>query len=82
MRSALEGITARAPRSLRVARRALLSTALLAIRASKSRPVMRGLTTIVSWRWPGSRTKRAKLPSASARATILVVSPPRDLPMA
>src|SRR4051794_28683110 len=36
----------------------------------------------LSWRCPGSRTKRTRLPSASTRATILVVSPPRDRPMA
>ena len=33
-------------------------------------------------RWPGSKTKRTKLPSASTRATILVGKPPRERPMA
>src|SRR3954470_19613662 len=36
----------------------------------------------LSWRCPGSRTTLTRLPSASTRATILVVSPPRDRPMA
>ncbi len=40
------------------------------------------LARIMSWRWPGSSTKRTRHPSASTRAMILVVNPPRDRPMA
>jgi hypothetical protein len=82
LRSALAGMTAAAPRSFRVARNALLSKALSAMSAPNATPVRSGSAPTLSCRWPRSRTKRAKLPSASTRATILVVSPPRDLPMA
>ena len=52
-------------RSLSVARKASWSNALSAMRASKSTPVISGSTPMLSCRWPGSRTKRDKLPSAS-----------------
>ena len=41
-----------------------------------------GATPTLSCRCPGSRTKRTRLPSASTRATSLVVRPPRERPMA
>jgi len=78
----LGGMTAVAPRSFRLARIQSMSKALSAIRASNSTPAINGSTPTLSWRWPGSRTKRARLPRASTRATILVVRPPRDRPMA
>jgi len=43
---------------------------------------VRGGTPIASRRWPGSSAKRTRLPRASTRATILVVRPPRERPMA
>ena len=46
------------------------------------RPSMIGSTPTLSWRWPGMRMKRTKLPSASTSARILVVKPPRERPMA
>lgn len=45
-------------------------------------PDQRGDAPTVSNRCPGRRTKRAGLPSASARARILVVIPPLERPMA
>ena len=36
----------------------------------------------LSCRCPGSRTNRTRLPRASTSATILVVNPPRERPMA
>ena len=44
----------------------------------KATPSMSGATPTVSKRWPGSRTKRTRLPSASVRARILVVMPPLE----
>ena len=44
--------------------------------------VLGGATPIVSWRFPGNRTKRTRLPKASGSARILAVRPPLDLPMA
>src|SRR3954467_2158494 len=44
--------------------------------------ILRGATPTLSGRCPGSTTKRTRLPSASTRATILVVKPPRERPMA
>ena len=41
-----------------------------------------GCDATVSKRWPGSRTKRTRLPKASVSARILVVIPPLDLPIA
>src|SRR5690348_2522340 len=61
---------------------AWVSKALSASRAAKSRSLSSGATPMLSWRCPGSRTKRTRFPSASTRATILVVSPPLDRPMA
>ncbi|MGY4362888.1 hypothetical protein ACVWZR_002064 [Bradyrhizobium sp. i1.3.1] len=49
----LGGMTAAAPRSLRLARSQLLSKALSPISASKSRPVIKGSTPMLSRRWPG-----------------------------
>lgn len=43
---------------------------------------MSGSTPTVSKRWPGSRTKRTRLPSASVSAMILVVMPPLERAMA
>ena len=81
-RSALGGITAMAPRLSSSARIQSMSKALSASRASKSIPSINGATPMLSWRWPGSSRKRVRLPSASTSATIFVVSPPRDRPMA
>ena len=50
--------------------------------ARKERPSISGATPTVSNRWPGNRTKRTRLPSASVRARILVVMPPLERPMA
>src|SRR5260370_33884037 len=47
-RSALDGMTAAAPRSFKLARSQLLSKALSPIRASKSRPVINGSTPMLS----------------------------------
>jgi hypothetical protein len=69
-RSALEGMTACAPRACRLNRRALLSKALSASKAPKSRSCKIGSAPMLSWRWPGSRIKRTKFPSASTRARI------------
>src|SRR5215212_9661222 len=82
LRPALGGMTATAPRASSSARSQSTSKALSPSRAPKATPSIKGGTPIVSWRWPGSRTKRARLPSASTRATILVVSPPLERPMA
>ena len=41
-----------------------------------------GGTPMISQRWPGSSTKRTRLPRASVSATILVVIPPLERPMA
>jgi hypothetical protein len=60
----------------------LLSKALSAIRASIAMPSSKLSTPMLSWRWPGSSMKRARLPSASTRAGILVVRPPRERPIA
>ena len=81
-RSALGGMTAMAPRLSSSARIQSMSKALSASRASKSIPSINGATPMLSWRWPGSSRKRVRLPSASTSATIFVVSPPRDRPMA
>ena len=81
-RSALGGMTAMAPRLSSSARIQSMSKALSASRASKSIPSINGATPMLSWRWPGSSRKRVRLPSASTGATIFVVSPPRDRPMA
>jgi hypothetical protein len=51
-------------------------------RAPKERPSMSGGTPTVSKRWPGSRTKRTRLPSASVSARTFVVMPPLERPMA
>jgi hypothetical protein len=53
-----------------------------AINAANSIPAMSGGTPTVSKRYPGSSTKRTRLPSASVRARILVVMPPLERPMA
>src|SRR4051794_34605440 len=82
LRLALGGITATAPRSSSSALSQSASNALSPSRAPKATPSISGRTPTVSWCWPGSRTKRAKLPRASTRATILVVRPPRERPMA
>src|SRR5919205_3555884 len=50
--------------------------------ASQLTPSMSGATPTLSWRCPGSRTKRTRLPKASTNATILVVRPPRERPTA
>ena len=63
---------------------ALLSKALSAINPPKAIPSISGATPTVSKRWPGSRTKRTRLPSASVSASNFVchaalgfaVSPP------
>src|SRR3954467_12011762 len=60
----------------------LLSNAVSAISAPKASPSMSGGTPTVSNRCPGRSTKRTRLPSASVSATILVVRPPLDRPMA
>jgi hypothetical protein len=60
----------------------LLSNALSAIKPPKARPSISGATPTVSKRWPGSSTKRTRLPSASVSARILVVMPPLERPMA
>src|SRR5215210_4902671 len=77
LRLALGGITAAAPRASRSALIQSTSNALSPSRALKSKPSISGGTPTVSCRWPGSGTKRTKSPSASARATILVVRPRR-----
>jgi hypothetical protein len=59
-------------------RKRLKSKALSAISASKSNPSINPSTPRQSWRWPGNRTKRTKLPNASTKATILVLRPPRN----
>jgi hypothetical protein len=51
-------------------------------KASKAISSIKGETPMLSWRWPGRSMKRDRLPSASTRATIFVVRPPRDRPMA
>src|SRR3954447_8079238 len=81
-RSALGGITATAPRLSNSVRNPSLSKVLPASRAAKSRSVRSGATPTLSCRCPGSRTNRTRLPSASTSATILVVKPPRERPMA
>ena len=43
---------------------------------------IRGATPTVSKRFPGSRIKRTRLPGAAVSASILVVQPPFDLPIA
>src|ERR1051326_255270 len=73
-RSALGGMTATAPLSLSAARRLSLSNALSAMSASNSTSASKGSAPMLPWRWPGSRRKRTRLPSASTSATILVVA--------
>jgi hypothetical protein len=46
------------------------------------RPAISSLVAILSWRWPGKSAKRTRLPSASVKAAILVVQPPREAPIA
>src|SRR4051795_5934464 len=75
-------MTALAPRSFRSATMSLLSNAVSPISAPKASPSMRGGTPTVSNRCPGRSTKRTRLPSASVSATILVVRPPLERPMA
>src|SRR3954468_5900487 len=82
LRLALGGITAAAPRSSSSALSQSASNALSPSRAPKATPSISGRTPTISWCWPGSRTKRTKVPRASTRATILVVRPPRERPMA
>src|SRR3954453_13935362 len=82
LRFDLGGITAAAPRSSRSARSQSASNALSPSKASKLTPSMSGATPTLSWRCPGSRMKRTRLPKASTRATILLVRPPRERPMA
>src|SRR5829696_6533859 len=82
LRPALGGITAAAPRASSSALIQSTSNALSPSSAPKATPPISGGTPTVSCRWPGSSTKRTKLPSASARATILVVRPPRERAMA
>src|SRR3954464_3673477 len=82
LRLALGGITATAPRVSRSALSQSTSKALSPSRAPKATPAISGRTPTVSWRWPGSRTKRTRLPRASTRAAILVVRPPRERPIA
>ena len=72
-------ITTLAPRS---AITAFESKAVSAIRPPKATLSISGATPTVSKRWPGSRTKRTRLPSASVSARIFVVQPPFDWPMA
>jgi hypothetical protein len=50
--------------------------------AVKGETVDERRTPTVSKRWPGKRTKRTRLPSASVSARILVVMPPLERPMA
>src|SRR3954467_15193424 len=69
LRLALGGITAAAPRSSRSALSQSASNALSPSRAPKARPSISGRAPTLSWCWPGSRTKRTKLPRASTRAT-------------
>src|SRR3982751_4789536 len=82
LRLALGGITAAAPRPSSSALSQSMSNALSPSRAPKTTPSISGCTPTLSWRWPGSRMKRTRVPSASTRATILVVRPPRERPMA
>src|SRR3712207_2236297 len=82
LRLALGGITAAAPRSSSSALSRSVSKALSPSRAPKAMPSISGGTPTLSWRWPGSRRKRTRLPRASTRARILVVRPPRERPMA
>src|SRR3954454_4296487 len=82
VRLAFGGMTARAPRSFKSARSVSLSNALSASRAAKAMSLSKGSTPALSCLWPGSSTNCSKLPRASTKATILVVRPPRDRPMA
>ena len=81
-RPAFGGMRALAPRRSSSTRSQSLSKALSPSRASNAIPSINGSTPTLSWRWPGRRTRRTRLPSASTIATILVVRPPRDRPMA
>src|SRR3954447_21625199 len=81
-RLALGGITATAPRLSNSVRNPSLSKALSASRGAKSRSARSRATPTASCRSPGNRTNRTRLPSASTSATILVVKPPRERPMA
>jgi hypothetical protein len=78
----LGGMTAQAPRRSSSARSQSLSKALSPSSAANSMSAIKGSAATLSWRWPGKRTKRTRLPSASTKATILVVRPPRDRPIA
>lgn len=82
MRLLLGGITANALRSLSSALSESLSKALSPISASNEMSRSNGSTPTLSCPWLGSRTKRVRLPSVSTIATILVLRPPRDRPMA
>src|SRR3954471_10281106 len=64
LRFDLGGMTAAAPRSSRSARSQSASNALSPSKASKLTPSISGATPTVSWRCPGNRTKRTRLPKA------------------
>ena len=72
----------KAPRAFLSAMIQLRSKALPASSASKRIPSIRGAAPTVSKRWPGSGTTRTRFPRAAVNASILVVQPPFDLPVA
>src|SRR4028118_1134717 len=69
------GPPALAPRSSSSALSQSVSKALPPSRAPKATPSISGCTPTLSWRWPGSRRKRTRLPRAPTRAPSLVGRP-------
>ena len=76
------GITTLLPRSVKSLTSQSASNALSASSAPNSLSLIKGSIPQMSWHCPGSRRNPTRFPKASTRASILVVIPPLDVPMA
>ncbi len=81
-RERFEGITAIMSCALKCALKASASKALSAIRISAGRPLTSASVWVMSCAWPGVRGMRSGFPSVSTAMCSLVLSPPRERPMA
>ena len=68
-----------APCAVRVGGDPIPVESLVGQRRVEPTPAINGATAMVSKRFPGTRTNRTRLPSATVNTGILVVQPPLDL---
>ena len=76
------GMTGMMSRSIKSVRSQSASNALSASRCPAAKPRISVFVPRKSWACPGSRRKSTRFPRASVRASIFVVMPPRERPMA